>query len=114
MPWGTKNMPPKKNLSRGSLSNWCDVDADADISKTICRPPPYGGVDIRMDSAYVLNTNIHYTNVMHIGVVVACDITQTEAFLLLIKLKGVLQLPGLPLDHVGRGHVKTRQSPPFY
>ena len=47
-------MPPKKNLSRGSLSNWCDVDADADadanddadISKTICRPPPYGGVDI--------------------------------------------------------------------
>ena len=23
-------MPPKKNLSRGSLSNWCDVDADAD------------------------------------------------------------------------------------
>ena len=42
-------MPPKKNLSRGSLSNWCDVDADADadadadISKTICRPPPYGG-----------------------------------------------------------------------
>ena len=58
MPWGTKNMPPKKNLSRGSLSNWChvdtdadadaddDADADADISKTICRPPPYGGVDI--------------------------------------------------------------------
>ena len=47
MPWGTKNMPPKKILSRGSLSNWCDVDADADadadISKTICRPPPYGG-----------------------------------------------------------------------
>ena len=28
-------MPPKKNLSRGSLSNWCDVDADAD--KTICK-----------------------------------------------------------------------------
>ena len=48
MPWGTKNMPPKKKLSRGSLSNWCDVDADADadINKTICRPPPYGGVDI--------------------------------------------------------------------
>ena len=39
-------MPPKKNLSRGCLSNWCDADADADISKTICRPPPYGGVDI--------------------------------------------------------------------
>ena len=42
MPWGTKNMPPKKNLSRGSLSNWCDADADmeavadADINKTIC------------------------------------------------------------------------------
>ena len=41
MTWGTKNMPPKKNLSRGCLSNWCD--ADAEISKTICRPPPYGG-----------------------------------------------------------------------
>ena len=46
MPWGTKNMPPQKNLSRGSLSNWCDVDADADISKTICRPQPYGEADI--------------------------------------------------------------------
>ena len=48
MTWGTKNMPPKKNLSRGCLSNWCDADADedADSSKTICRPPPYGGVDI--------------------------------------------------------------------
>ena len=48
MTWGTKNMPPKKNLSRGCLSNWCDddEDADADSSKTICRPPPYGGVDI--------------------------------------------------------------------
>ena len=52
MPWGTKNMPPQKNLSRGSLSNWCDADVDADadgdadICKTICRPPPYGGVDI--------------------------------------------------------------------
>ena len=47
MPWETKNIPPKKNLSRGSLSNWCDADADqdadADICKTICRPPPYGG-----------------------------------------------------------------------
>ena len=32
-------MPPKKNLSRGCLSNWCD--ADAEISKRICRP--YGG-----------------------------------------------------------------------
>ena len=39
MTWGTKNMPPKENLSRGSLSNWCDADS----SKTICRPPPYGG-----------------------------------------------------------------------
>ena len=52
MTWGTKNMPPKKNLSRGCLSNWCDadadVDADADSSKTKCRPPPYGGVDIMM------------------------------------------------------------------
>ena len=47
MPWGTKNMPPKKNLSRGSLSNWCDADADteADISKTMRhrRPHPTGG-----------------------------------------------------------------------
>ena len=63
MPWGTKNMPPKKNLSRGSLSNWCDVDADADadadadISKTICRPPPYGGVDImRNNGGYGVQT----------------------------------------------------------
>ena len=31
---GTKNMPHKKNLSRGCLSNWCDADADS--SKTIC------------------------------------------------------------------------------
>ena len=23
MTWGTKTMPPKKNLSRGCLSNWC-------------------------------------------------------------------------------------------
>ena len=50
MHWGTKNMPPKKNLSRDSLSNWCDADEDPDpdICKTICRPPhPKGrGVDI--------------------------------------------------------------------
>ena len=55
MPWGTKNMPPKKNLSRGSLSNWCDVDADADanadadadadISNTMSTPT-LRGVDI--------------------------------------------------------------------
>ena len=53
MSWGTKNMPPKKNLSSWCLSNWCeadvdanaaaDEDADADSSKTICRPPQYGG-----------------------------------------------------------------------
>ena len=40
-PGEQKNMPPQKNLSRGSLSNWCDTydDADtyADICKTICR-----------------------------------------------------------------------------
>ena len=38
-------MHPKKNLSRGSLSNWCDADedADADICKTVCQPPRYGG-----------------------------------------------------------------------
>ena len=41
--WGTKNMPPPKNFSRGCLSNWCDADADADSSKTICRPSHYGG-----------------------------------------------------------------------
>ena len=41
MTWGTKNMPPKKNMSRGCLSNWCDADADS--SKTICQPPPYRG-----------------------------------------------------------------------
>ena len=29
MTWGTKNMPPPKKLSRGSLSNWCDADADS-------------------------------------------------------------------------------------
>ena len=47
MTWGTKNIPPQKNLSRLSLSNWCDADqdadADADSSKTICRLPSYGG-----------------------------------------------------------------------
>ena len=43
MTWRTKNMPPKKNLSRGCLHNWCAAKADADNSKTICRPPPYGG-----------------------------------------------------------------------
>ena len=40
-------MQPKKNLRTGCLSNWCDADAhedaDADSSKTICRPPPYVG-----------------------------------------------------------------------
>ena len=53
MPWGTKKHASQKNLSRGALSNWCDADADenadADSSKTICRPPPYGReVDITM------------------------------------------------------------------
>ena len=39
----------KKNLSRESLSNWCDADANADmdtnkgIGKIICRSPPFGG-----------------------------------------------------------------------
>ena len=45
--WGTKNMPPKKNLSRRSHSNRCDAEADAnanaDSNKTICRPHPTGG-----------------------------------------------------------------------
>ena len=47
MTWGTKKTcHPKKHLSRGCLSNWCDADEDADAnsSKTICRPPPYGGL----------------------------------------------------------------------
>ena len=43
MTCGTKNMPPKKNLSRGCFSKWCDADvyadantdADADSSKTM-------------------------------------------------------------------------------
>ena len=37
----TKNMLPKKNWSKRSLStcNWCDADS----SETICRSPPYGG-----------------------------------------------------------------------
>ena len=47
MTWGTKKLPPQKNLRRGCLSNWCDADADTDSSKTICRPPPYRGVDIK-------------------------------------------------------------------
>ena len=49
MPLGTKNLPPKKNLSRSCLNNWCDADSDADadkdadISKTIgCRHPTRG------------------------------------------------------------------------
>ena len=54
MTWGTKNRPPQKKLNRGRLNNWCDADADADedanadSSKSICRPPPYGGVDINI------------------------------------------------------------------
>ena len=40
MTWGTKNMPPQKNLSRGCLSNWCDADANS--SETICPPPLVG------------------------------------------------------------------------
>ena len=41
---GNKKHASQKNLSRGSLNNWCDANADAEISKTICRPPSYGGV----------------------------------------------------------------------
>ena len=40
-------MPLKKNLSRGSLSNWCDADADEDAyansSKKYVDPHPTGG-----------------------------------------------------------------------
>ena len=63
MTWGTKNMPPKKDLSRECLSNWCDADTDADISKTICRPPPYGGVDI------IINITGRYTWKSLLGVI---------------------------------------------
>ena len=55
-----KNMPPKKKLSRGCLSNWCDADADAEISKTICRPPPYGGVDIIIAYGHAKNSIVVY------------------------------------------------------
>ena len=40
-------MPPKKNLSRGFLSNWCEADdeadAHADIVKQYVNPHPTGG-----------------------------------------------------------------------
>ena len=35
IPQGAINMPLQKYLSSGSLSNWCDPEEDADISKTI-------------------------------------------------------------------------------
>ena len=44
MTWGRKNMPPKKNLSRSSLSNWCDAEADADADRYV--DPTLQGVDI--------------------------------------------------------------------
>ena len=46
MIWETKNMPPKKHLSRGCLSNWCDEDADADADSSVKQyvdPHPMGG-----------------------------------------------------------------------
>ena len=54
MPLETKNIPPPKNLSRGSLSNWRDADADedADICKNNMSTPPLGGVDIMMNDMY--------------------------------------------------------------
>ena len=42
MTWGTKNMPPPKKLSRGSISNWCDADVDDDADVD---PPTGGGRD---------------------------------------------------------------------
>ena len=36
-PGEQKNMPSKKYLSRGSLSNWCDADADEDTNADICK-----------------------------------------------------------------------------
>ena len=42
-----KTMTGKKNLSRESLSNWCDADSNADMDthtdsgKIISRSPPY-------------------------------------------------------------------------
>ena len=38
---GNNKYAARKKLSRGSLSNLCDDDAD--ISKTICQPPRYWG-----------------------------------------------------------------------
>ena len=60
MTWGTKNT--EKNLSRRSLSNWCDADEDADSSKTICRPPPYGAVAIisNIKCKVQLASNLNY------------------------------------------------------
>ena len=63
MPWGTKNMPARRNFSRGSFSNWCDPDADADAvadtdtCNTICRPSPYGGVDIMIACGATMSTD---------------------------------------------------------
>ena len=83
MPWGTKSMPPKKNLSRGSLSNWCDVDvdADADISKTICRPPPYGGVDINTPWICVIKVCSNGGATYIIGEIIANDNLNIENFM---------------------------------
>ena len=41
--WGTKNMPPKKNLSRGCLSNWCDATRTPTAVKQYVDPHPTGG-----------------------------------------------------------------------
>ena len=58
MPWGTKDMPPKKigagvPLAIGVRLTWT-------FSKTICQPPPYGGgVDIKtMPNAFVTANKI--------------------------------------------------------
>ena len=69
-------MPPEKNLNRGSLSNWCDADVDTDSSKTICGPPPYGGVAIFMGLTAPVSAlkSVTYDKTGHIGKVKTTDV----------------------------------------
>ena len=55
MIWGNKKHATPKKFEQGCLSNWCDADADS--SKTICRPPPYGGG--RHNNYHVLIMNFY-------------------------------------------------------
>ena len=40
---GNKKHASQEKISRGFISSWCDADAHADTSKTICKPLPYPG-----------------------------------------------------------------------